>query len=198
MATRIELIRQLRQETGAGVSACRVALEQAKGQYEPALASLRDRIEAETTKRADRQTSQGRIELYSHGDGRIGVMVETNTETDFAAHSEAFQNFTHELALHIAAMAPSYVREEDIPAEVLADVERKSAAWARSQGKPVALIQKIVAGQLSKYLDEQVLLRQAYIRDGELTIARLLNTVAASVGENIVIRRFVRWELAEA
>jgi elongation factor Ts len=125
-------------------------------------------------------------------------MVETNTETDFAARSDALKNFTHELALQIAAAAPDYVRDEDIPAEVLAELSHKAAVWARSEGKPEAIILRIIEGQLKKFKDEKVLLRQAYIRDGQLTIAQLLSQVTAAVGENVFIRRFVRWELEEA
>jgi elongation factor Ts len=197
MATTIELIKKLREETKAGVHACRMALEQATGNYEQALTILQEQIEAEAARHADHRTSQGRIELYSHSNGRIGVMVETNTETDFAARSDALKNFTHELALQIAAAAPDYVRDEDIPAEVLAELSHKAAVWARSEGKPEALILRIIEGQLKKFKDEKVLLRQAYIRDGQLTIAQLLSQVTAKVGENVFIRRFVRWELEE-
>lgn len=197
MPTTIELIKKLRDETKAGVHACRMALEQAAGNYEQALANLQEQIEAEAARRADRPTLQGRIESYSHGNGRIGVMVETNTETDFAARSDALKNFTHELALQIAAAAPDYVRDEDIPAEVLAELSHKAVIWARSEGKLEVLIPRIVEGQLKKFKDEKVLLRQAYIRDGQLTIAQLLSQVIASVGENIFIHRFIRWEMEE-
>jgi elongation factor Ts len=197
MATRIELIRQLREETGAGVSACRMALEEAGGNIQQALSDLREQVAAEAARRANRQASQGRIELYSHPNGRIGVMVEINTETDFSGRSEILCSFAHEVALQIAAAAPSYVRDEDIPAEVLVEETRKAVELARREGKPETLVPRIVEGLIKKYMDEQVLLRQAYIRDGQLTIAKLLNQAVASLGENIVIRRFTRWELAE-
>jgi elongation factor Ts len=195
MTTTIELIKRLREETGAGVRACRLALEQANGNYDLARINLLEYLEAEAAKRAENQTSQGRIELYSHGDGRIGVMVETGTETDFTARSNILRNLAHELALQIAAANPSYVREEDIPPEVLAQETEKAVARARGDGKPERLIPRIVEGYLKKYKDERVLLRQAYIRDQQLTIAQLLSQTATSVGENIIVRRFVRWEL---
>lgn len=195
MTTTMEFIKQLREETGAGVLACRAALEQADGNFPLALVKLREQIAKEAAKRADHLTTQGRIELYSHGDGRIGVMVEAGTETDFAARSDTVRNLAHEMALQIAAASPGYVRDEDIPAEVLALEAEKVAVRARSEGKPETLIPRIVEGYLKKYKDNQVLLRQAYIRDPQLTVEQVLHQAAVHVGENIVIRRFVRWEL---
>ncbi len=195
MTTRIEFIKKLREETGAGVQTCRVALEQADGNYSLALVNLREQLAEEAARRADHQTSQGRIELYSHGDGRIGVMVETGTETDFAARSDTVRSLAHELALQIAAASPSYVRDADIPAEVLAQEAEKAAVRAHSEGKSETLIPRIVEGYLKKYKETQVLLRQAYIRDPQLTVEQVLHQAAANVGENIVIRRFVRWEM---
>jgi elongation factor Ts len=197
MTTTIEWIKQLREETHAGVLDCRRAFEEAKGDYAEALAALREQAEAEAAKRANRQASQGRIEMYSHGDGRIGVMVEINTETDFAGRSEILRGFAHEVALHIAAAAPHYLRDEEIPAEVLEEETQKVVNRARSEGKAESLIPRIVEGYLKKWMTQQVLLRQAYIRDDQITIAQLLSQAAAGVGENIVIRRFVRWELAD-
>lgn len=194
MGTTIEMIKQLREVSGAGVLDCRRALEEAEGHYERALSALREQAQAEAARRANRQASQGRMEVYSHGDGRIGVMVEINTETDFAARSKAVRSLAHEVALHIAASAPVWVRDEDIPAEVLAAEAHKAETWARSEGKPEALIPRIVEGTLKKFQDRQVLLRQPYARDDRYTVGELLGQVAGSVGENIVIRRFVRWE----
>ena len=193
--TTLELIKRLREETGAGILECRLALEEANANYSQALDALREKAMAASVKRADRQAVQGMLELYSHAGGRIGVMVEVNTETDFAARSELFRVFAHEIALHITAAAPLYVRDEDIPAEVLAQESYKAAARARAEGKPESLIPRIAEGYLKKYKDKNVLLRQVYIRDEALTIAQLLNQTIAAVGENIVIRRFIRWEL---
>lgn len=197
MTTTIALIKQLREITGAGVLDCRRALEEANANYEQALAILRELVASEAARRANREASQGRVELYSHGNGRIGVMVEVNCETDFAARSEFFCGFAHELALHIAAAAPRYVCDEEIPADVLAEEAEKVTAQARSAGKPDALIPRIVEGYLTKFKNVHVLLRQVSIRDEGVTVAELLNQAAASVGENIVIRRFVHWELAD-
>lgn len=197
MATPIEMIKQLRETVGAGVLDCRMALEDAGWNYTQALDTLREKAAADAEKRADRQASQGMVELYSHGNGRIGVMVEVNTETDFAGRSEAFRSFAHELALQIAAANPLYLREADIPAEVIAAETEKVSQRSRAEGKPEKIIPRIVEGHLAKFKKDRVLLCQVYIRDDSLSIAQLLNQVIASVGENIVIRRFARWELGE-
>jgi elongation factor Ts len=149
-------------------------------------------------KRADRTASEGVVELYSHGNGRVGVMVEINCETDFVARSEAFRKFAHEIALQIAASAPQYVKEEDIPADVLENESKIAEARARQEGKPENILPRIVEGSLKKYKDETVLMRQAYIRDESLTIQELYNQTLVSIGENMVIRRFQRWQLGEA
>jgi elongation factor Ts len=197
MTIAIELIKQLREETGAGILNCRRALEEVNEDYERALGYLRAQGLQTAVKHAERPVSQGIVELYAHGDGRVGVMVEINCETDFSARSEAFRGFAHEIALQVAASAPRYVREEDIPAEVIESESQKAAVKARDEGKAETLIPRIVNGSLKKFKDETVLLRQVYIRDDKLTIADLLGQLIASVGENIVIRRFVRWELGE-
>ena len=195
MTTTIAMIKLLREETGAGIMDCRMALEQANANFDIALQELRAKAAANAAKRADREASQGFIELYSHGGGRIGVMLEVNTETDFAARSAVLRSFAHEVALHIAAAAPLYVRDEEIPAEVLEQEAQKAADRARAEGKPEAILPRIVDGFLKKYRDKHVLLRQPWIRDEEINMAELLNRTAGSVGENIVIRRFARWEI---
>jgi elongation factor Ts len=195
MVLTIEAIKQLREETSAGIMDCRQALEQANGDVEQALALLRQKGLDRAARRADQPVSQGVIETYSHGGGRIGVMVEVNTETDFAARSEAFRSFAHEIALQVAAAAPRYVSEEDVPAEAIEKVAWEAADRARQAGKPEAILPRIVEGQLKKFRDQNVLLRQVYIRDEKTTIAHLLSQAIARVGENIVIRRFARWEL---
>jgi len=192
-----EMIKQLREATNAGILDCRKALEQADGDFKKAVDILREKGLASAAKRADRKASEGVIELYSHGNGRVGVMVEVNCETDFVGKSEKFRHFAHELALQIAASAPLYIREEDIPQEVLDHKAQIAAAKAREEGKPEHIIPRIVEGALTKFKDETVLLRQRYIRDESLTIQDLLNDVRVALGENIVIRRFVRWALGE-
>lgn len=197
MAVSIEQIKALREATGAGIMDCRKALEASDGDYEKALEILREKGIATAAKRADREASDGVVELYSHGNGRVGVMVEVNCETDFVARSEAFRTFAHELALQIAAGAPQFIREEDIPAEVLDLEVEKARQLAKEEGKPDAVIERIIEGKLEKYKNEVVLLRQLYIRDDSLTIEKLLMQNIGSIGENIIIRRFARWELGE-
>jgi len=193
-----EMIKELREATGAGVLDCRKALVDANGDFDKAVDFLREKGVATAAKRADRTASQGVIELYSHGDGRVGVMVEVNCETDFVARSEDFRKLAHEIALQIAAAAPHYVREDEIPAAVLEHEADIARARAKEEGKPEAIHEKIVAGRLEKFKDEVILLRQAYIRDEELTIEKLVLQTIGSTGENIVVRRFQRWELGES
>jgi elongation factor Ts len=197
MTTTIELIKQLREETGAGVLECRQALEGNNMNYSEALNDLKEKAIAQASQRADREAWQGTIEMYSHNSGRIGVMVEVNCETDFAARSPAFRAFAHEIALQIAASAPHWVRDEDIPEDVLKQEADKAAAMARAEGKPEALIPRITEGYLNKFKDRRVLLRQFSIRDETLPVAQMIAQAAASVGENIIVRRFTRWELGE-
>jgi elongation factor Ts len=193
-----EMIKQLRQATAAGISDCKKALENAEGDYNKAVEYLREKGLATAAKRADRNASDGMIELYSHSQGCIGVMVEVNSETDFVGRSDKFRAFAHEIALQIAAAAPEYIKDEDIPAEHLETEARIATAKAKEDGKPDAILPKIVEGSLAKFKDEKVLLRQKYIRDDNLTIQQLLNDTIVSLGENVVIRRFVRWELGES
>jgi len=197
MAITTEMVKQLREATGAGVLDCRKALEQSEGDMKKALDFLREKGLAMAAKRADRKASEGMVELYSHGNGRVGVMVEVNSETDFVGRSEAFRTLAHELALQIAAMSPLYIREEDIPAEVLEHERHIATARALDEGKPETVVPKIVDGMLAKFKDEVVLLRQKYIRDEAITVEQLVNQAVASLHENIVIRRFVRWQLGE-
>lgn len=192
-----EMIKQLREATSAGVLDCRKALENADGDYAKAVDFLREKGLATAAKRADRQASDGVVEIYSHGNGRVAVMVEVNSETDFVGRSENFRTFAHEVALQIAASAPRFIREEDIPADVLEHEAQIATAKAREEGKPEAIFPRIVEGSLNKFKDESVLLRQPYIRDESMTIQQLLNQSVVSLGENIIIRRFVRWELGE-
>ena len=178
MAITTEQIKELRAATGAGIMDCRKALEEADGDVTKAMEALREKGLAKAAKRADRETSEGSLELYSHGQGRVGVMVEVNSESDFVARSEAFRALAHEIALQIAAGAPKYVRQEDVPSEVLE--------------------QERAQGHLDNFLNEACLLRQPYIRDENITVLDLLHQNIAALGENIVVRRFVRWEVGES
>ncbi len=192
-----EMIKELRGATGAGILDCRKALTEADGDYKKAVDYLREKGVATAAKRADRQASNGMVEMYSHGGGRVGVMVEVNCETDFVARSEAFRQFAHEIALQIAASAPKYVSDKEIPESELVHEGEIAKNRAIEEGKPAEKLPMIVEGRLNKFKDEVCLLRQAYIRDETLTIEKLLNSTVASTGENIVIRRFQRWELGE-
>jgi len=192
-----EMIKELRQATKAGVLDCRKALESSGGDFQKAVDFLREKGMATAAKRADRQASNGIVELYSHGNGRVGVMVEVNCETDFVARAEQFRKFSHELALQVAAAAPHYLKEEDIPAEVLEHEAGIAKARAIEEGKSGAVVEKIVQGRVEKFKDEVVLMRQVYIRDDKVTVGKLLLEQIAALGENIVVRRFARWELGE-
>ena len=198
MAITTEQIKELREATSAGILDCRKALEQSGGDFDKAVENLREKGLALAAKRADREASEGVVELYSHGNGRVGVMVELNCETDFVARSDAFRSFAHELALQVAAGAPQFVKPEDIPPDVLEHERNTARARALDEGKSGAVVERIVEGRLEKFLDEVCLVRQTYIRDDELSIQNLLMDKVAAIGENIVIRRFVRWELGES
>ncbi len=197
MTTTIEYIKQLREITGAGVLECRNALESNNYNYDLALIELKELAAKKAARKADREALQGMIEVYSHNGGRVGVIVEVNCETDFTARSVRFREFAHELALHIAAESPRWVVESDVPAAVLEEERAKVALRVKAEGKPEALIPRISEGYIQKFFDRNVLLRQASFRDEKETVAQLLSQTASAVGENILIRRFVRWELAE-
>jgi len=189
------LIKQLRETTGAGILDCRKTLEQTGGDMEKAVAILREKGLAAAAKRADRVTKDGVVELYSHGNGRVGVMVEINCETDFVARTEEFRHFAHELALQIAANSPKYLDISNIPEKVLEEEKIVAAGKAKAEGKPDAVIEKIVEGRLAKYYQDVCLLQQPYIRDETVTVGDMFKQIIASTRENVVIRRFARWEL---
>ncbi len=198
MAVTTEMIKQLREATGAGILDCRKALEQAGGDFDGAVDFLREKGLATAAKRADRDASEGVVELYSHGNGRVGVMIELNCETDFVARSEPFRYLAHELALQIAASSPTYIREDEISQEVLDHEAGIAKAQAVEEGKPEQIHDKIVAGRLEKFKDEVVLLRQPYIRDESIKVEQLILQNIAAIGENVIVRRFTRWELGES
>ncbi len=198
MAITTEQIKTLRESTGAGILDCRKALEKSDGDFNKAVDYLREKGLAKAAQRADRQASQGMVELYSHGNGRVGVMVEVNCETDFVARSERFRQFAHEIALQVAASAPRYIKADDIPADVLEHERQIATARAQQEGKPEAVLGKIVDGRMETFKNEVCLLRQPYIRDESITIEKLLTDAVVATGENVVIRRFARWELGES
>jgi len=195
LTTTVELIKNLRSQTGAGVMECRKALEQSRQDYAAALAHLQEAAARKAQKQAANAALEGTIEVYSHSSGRIGVMVEINTQTEFASRSPVFRQFAHEIALQITAAVPLYVRDEDIPLALLDEQAQAAAEKARLAGKRAAVVAEIVAGVLEKYRSRVVLLRQPYLRDETLTVAQLQSQASAQLGENIVIRRFLRWEI---
>ncbi|MDX9849328.1 MAG: translation elongation factor Ts [Anaerolineaceae bacterium] len=197
MAISTEDIKKLREATGAGILDCRKALESADGDVNKALDFLREKGLAKAAKRASRNASEGVVELYNHGNGRVGVMVEVNVETDFVGRSEVFRTLAHEIALQIAATSPEYIREEDIPQEVLDKEAQIATAKAREDGKPEAILPRIVEGTLEKFKNEVVLMRQPYIRNEDITVQQLINEKVVALGESIVVRRFARWALGE-
>ena len=193
-----EMIKKLRAATSAPMLDCRKALQEANGDFQKAVDWLREKGMATAAKRANREASNGVVELYSHGGGRVGVMVEVNCETDFVARSDKFRTLAHELALQIAASAPKYVKAEDIPESELEYEKEIARGRAKEEGKPANVLEKIVEGRLDKYKDEVCLMRQTYIRDDSLTVEKLVLQNVAAIGENVVIRRFQRWELGES
>ena len=193
-----EMIKKLRAATNAPMLDCRKALQEADGDYQKAVDWLREKGMATAAKRADRDASNGVVEMYSHGGGRVGVMVEINCETDFVARNEQFRTLAHEIALQIAASSPKYIKADEIPAAELeheADIARARAA---EEGKPENVMAKIVEGRVEKFKDEVCLLRQTYIRDESLTIEKLILQNVAAIGESVIVRRFQRWELGES
>lgn len=197
MEISIEQIKKLREATGSGILDVREALRESEGDYEKAVDYLRQKGLAKAAKRSDREASEGVIELYSHGGGRVGVMVEVNCETDFVARSEDFLTFAHEIALQIAAASPLWIEKEEIPEEVIEREKEIARKRYQEEGKPDNIIEKILEGMVEKYQTDTCLMEQSYIRDEELTIRELLHENIASIGENIVIRRFQRWERGE-
>ena len=193
-----QMIKELRAATSAPMLDCRKALQEADGDYQKAVDWLREKGMATAAKRADRDASNGVVEMYSHGGGRVGVMVEVNCETDFVARAEQFRNLAHEIALQIAASSPKYITADEIPAAELEHESEIARARAVEEGKPENVMTKIVEGSVEKYKDEVCLMRQTYIRDESLTIEKLILQNVAAIGESVIVRRFQRWELGES
>lgn len=198
MEVTTQMIKELRSATNAPMLDCRKALQEADGDFQKAVDWLREKGMATAAKRSDRDASNGVVELYSHGGGRVGVMVEVNCETDFVARAEQFRNLAHEIALQIAASAPKYVTAEEISAEELEHESEIARARAKEEGKPQNVLAKIVESRIEKYKDEVCLYRQTYIRDESITIEKLILQNVAAIGENVIVRRFQRWELGES
>ena len=180
--------------TGLGLTDAKKALVEAEGDFDKALEALRKKGLTKAEKKGDREAREGLVEAYVHG-GRIGVIVEVNCETDFVARTEDFKNFAHQIAMQIAAMAPVYATEADIPAEEIARVKAEAEERVSKEGKPAEIAAKIVDGQVKKYFAEKVLLSQAYIMDDSKSVEQFLKETVAKLGENIVVRQFSRIEL---
>ena len=198
MTITTEMVKELRGVTGAGVLEAKKALEQTDGNFDKAVDILREKGAARAFKRADRAAKEGLVELYAHPGNRVGVMLELNCETDFVGRTEGFRELAHNLALHIAAAAPRYLRAEDVPA---AEIERETAvlkAQAIAEGKPEAIAEKMVAGRISKYYEEICLLEQPFVKDEKVKIKDMLTDAIRTTGENIMVRRFVRYQLGES
>ena len=191
------MVKKLRDQTGAGMMECKAALTEANGNMEEAVAILRKRGLAQATKKAGRSTNEGLIGNYIHMGGKIGVLVEVNCESDFVARTEDFQSLAREIAMHIAAASPQYVRREEVPADVLERERDIYRGQMQGQNKPPQVIDKIVEGKLNSFYEQVCLLDQPSIRDPKVTIGQTIQAGIAKLGENISIARFVRFKLGE-
>ena len=192
------LVKELRDRTGAGFSACREALVASNGVIDEAIKHLRKKGQAAAEKKAQRATSEGLVSCYIHAGGRIGVLVEVNCESDFVARTEDFQRLCHDVAMHIAALDTRFVRREDVTQEIL-DREREIyKAQARATGKPEAVVEKIVNGKMEKFYEENCLYEQHFIKDESVTVGELVSQMIHKLGENISIRRYVRFKVGES
>ena len=197
MSITTAMIKELREATGAGVLDCRKALECSAGDLEGAVVYLREKGLAAAAKKADRQASDGRVEAYVHHSNRVAVMLELNCETDFVACTDEFKGLAHDLALHIAFAAPHYFTREDVPDEVIESKRAVYRAQALEEGKPEHIVEKMVDGRLNKFYETYCLLDQPFIRDDSVAIQSLLTDLIARSGENIVVRRFCRYQVGE-
>jgi elongation factor Ts len=192
-----QMVKELRDRTGAPFLDCKKALEEVGGDFDKAADILRIKGLTKAAKKVGRETPEGIITSYIHAGGKIGVMVEVNCETDFVARNEEFQRFAKEVAMQIAAANPGYISREDVPESVLAKEKELMKAQVIESGKPENVADKIVQGKIEKFYEETCLLEQAYIRDPKIRIRDLLSSLVAKLGENVVVRRFIRYQLGE-
>jgi elongation factor Ts len=192
-----KLVKELRDRTNAGFNDCRAALIEAGGDIEKAIAVLRKKGQAAAAKKATREATEGLVGSYIHAGGKIGVLVEVNCESDFVARTEAFRQLCHDVAMHIAALDPRYVRREEVTADMLEKEREIYKAQALASGKPEAIVDKIVAGKMEKFYEETCLYEQHFIKDEGLTIGEMVKNAIAKLGENIVIKRFSRFKVGE-
>ncbi len=190
-------VKELREKTGAGMMDCKKALQETSGDFDKAIDWLRTKGLSKAAKKAGRIAAEGTVASYIHAGGRIGVLVEVNSETDFVARNDAFQDFVRDVGMHIAALAPQFVKVEDIPEEVREREQSVLKAKALEEGKKADFLDKIIDGQLKKWAAEICLLDQKFVKNPDQTVGERLQELIAKIGENIVIRRFVRYELGE-
>jgi len=193
-----DMVKQLREKTGAGIMDCKEALGESGADMDKAVEYLRKKGLATAAKRAGREMSEGLVYAYIHTGGKIGVLVEVNCETDFVAKNEDFSELTKNIAMHIAASSPMGIRPEDVPPEVVEKEKEIYKAQALESGKPEKVVDKIVEGKLSKFFKESCLLNQPYVRNPDITVADMLNEAIAKIGENITVRRFTRYQIGES
>jgi len=191
------MVKELRETTGAGMMDCKKALLETDGNMEKAIEYLREKGLAAAAKKAGRIAAEGAVASYIHMGGKIGVLVEVNCETDFVAKTEKFQELTKNIAMQIAASKPEFVKKEEVPQEIIEKEKEILRAQALNEGKPVNIVDKMVDGRIEKYYKEVCLLEQPFIKDGDKTVSQMITEAIAEIGENISIRRFVRYELGE-
>ena len=197
MAVSAKEVKELREQTGAGMMDCKKALSECKGDFEEAVKLLRKKGLAAAAKRSGRAANEGLVDSYIHAGGKIGVLVEVGCETDFVARNDDFRIFVHDVAMHIAAAAPRYIKREDVPEDVIAAELEIYKEQARATGKPDNILEKIATGKLDKFYEQVCLMEQPFIRDDKLTIEQLLGELVGKIGENIIIKRFARFELGK-
>ncbi len=192
-----KVVKSLREKTGAGMMDCKKALQETEGNLEKAVELLREKGLSAAAKRAGRAANQGIVDSYIHLGGKIGVLVEVNCETDFVARNEQFRNFVRNICLQVAATNPAYLSKDDVPEDILEKERQIIRTQALNDGKPEKVVDKIVEGRLAKYYNDNCLLEQAFVKDEEITISELLTDLIAKIGENIVVRRYCRFEIGE-
>ncbi|MDQ0416869.1 elongation factor Ts [Croceifilum oryzae] len=197
MAITAAMVKELREKTGAGMMDCKKALNETEGNMEKAMEYLREKGIANADKKAGRIAAEGVVESYIHGGGRIGVLVEINCETDFVAKTDEFKGFVKDVAMQIAAMNPQYIRRDEVPGDEVEKERQILRQQALQEGKPEAIVDKMVEGRLTKHFKDICLMDQVFVKDGEKTIEQMVKEQIARIGENISIRRFVRYELGE-
>ena len=197
MSIPASLVKNLRDKTNAGMMDCKEALEASNGDFDKAVEYLRKKGLSAATKRSSKAAKDGMIASYIHMQGRIGVLVEVNCETDFVARTEAFQTMAKDIAMHIAASNPSYLNAESVPEKVLEGEKEIYRSQAKAEGKPEKIYDRIIEGKLKKYYEEVCLMDQKFIKDTNITVATLVRNMIANTGENIMVRRFARFQLGE-